>query len=362
MNNGENQITSTQLLNFILSVQISIGILTLPADLALTCGHDGWISVLVYGVLTSVVIFIMILLMKRFGNKSIYEINKNLYGKYLGGAFNLLIVMYLWYTSCLCLRTYISILQVTMLRLTPSLILSAFVMIPTCYLTWNGIKYVARYSFIIYFTLIIFFLLFFLVFKDLRFTFLMPVFESGIEGIKASFNSCAYAFLGYELISIIYPEITNKRKTMKYALCANLITTVFYVVVVLVTTSFFGEEMLKKVLYPIIKLSRSYKAPIVERIDLILVSIWIPSMAMGCMGYFSACYYSINKLFHFKKNVIYFILFSLITILLSRIPKSNSNLSNYNFYMLISGAIFSIFLVLSYIFSFIRKNGVKRIG
>jgi spore germination protein (amino acid permease) len=359
MDSRENQITSSQLMGFVLSIQIGTGILTLPADLAIACGHDGWISVLVVGIIITADISIIIKLMKRYDNQSIYGINKLLYGKYLGGLLNLLIVLYLWYSACLYFRSYINILHVELLRSTPSLILCIFIVIPTYYLIWYGLKYVARFTFMIYISLTFFCIMFLLFFKDLRFNFLMPIGESGIEGIKASFSPCLYAFMGYEVVSVIYPEITNKQKAMKYALGSNIITTIFFIILVLVTTSFFGEEMLKKTMYPIVNLSRSYKAPVIDRIDLLFIIFWIPAQAMATRGYFSIAYYSIHKLLRLKKKAIYLILFTSITILLSNVPKSNSQLHIYNNGMMISGTLFSIFLVICYLFSFIRKKGVK---
>jgi len=211
----------------------------------------------------------------------------------------------------------------------------------------------------IYIFLVFCFILFLLVFKDLRFNFLLPIGESGLEGIKTSFSSCIFAFLGYEIISVIYPEITNKPKAMKYALGTNLITTIFYLLLVLVTTSFFGEEMLKRSLYPIIKLSRSYKAPIIERVDLIFICFWLPAMAMATRGHFSVAYYSIHKLLKLKKKAIHLILFTVITIFLSEIPKSNSQLDSYNNVMIVFGTSFSVFLVICYLLSFVRRKGVK---
>ncbi|MBU3183198.1 GerAB/ArcD/ProY family transporter, partial [Clostridium psychrophilum] len=82
MDNRENNITSSQLMGLIVSIQIGAGILSLPANLAMVCGHDGWILILVYGILITAVIFLIIKLMNRYNNKSIYEINKLLYGKY----------------------------------------------------------------------------------------------------------------------------------------------------------------------------------------------------------------------------------------------------------------------------------------
>jgi hypothetical protein len=187
----------------------------------------------------------------------------------------------------------------------------------------------------------------------------MPIGQGGIEGIRDSFSTCIFAFLGYIVTSVIYPEITNKKKAIKYVLGANLITTVFYILLLLVVTSFFGEEMLKKSLYPTITLARSYRAPIIERMDVLFIAIWLPVIAMTTRGYFCITYYSINKLLKLNKKGIYLFVFTAITILLSTVPKSLSQMDKYNNVMLISGTIFSIFMVVCYLFSFIRKKGVK---
>ena len=95
MDNNENQITSRQLMGVLLSMQLGIGVLALPAYLSIAAGHDGWISVLIYGTIITAIIALIINLMNRYDNQSIYEINKFLYGKYLGGLLNLFIVLYL---------------------------------------------------------------------------------------------------------------------------------------------------------------------------------------------------------------------------------------------------------------------------
>jgi len=359
MDKRKNNITSAQLMGLIVSIQVGIGMASLPSNLAAICGHDGWISILIYGIIITAVIALIIKLMNRYNNKSIYEINKFLYGRYLGGLLNLLIVLYLWYSACLSLRSYINYIHVDLLRSTPSFVLCVFTLIPTCYLAWYGLKYITRFAQMIYLSIGFCLILFLIVFSDLRLNFLMPIAQSGIEGIKASYSPCIFAFLGYEVISVIYPEITNKPKTMKVVIGSNIITTIFFVILVLVTTSFFGEEMLKKSIYPMIKLSRSYRAPIIERMDVLYIAVWLPAMAMPISGYFSVTYYSIRKLLNLKKKAIYLIVFTLITILLSNVPKSISNIKVYTNIMTISGTIFSIFLVICYLFSFIRKKGVK---
>lgn len=359
MGSRENQITSSQLMGLVISIQLGTGVLRAPSYLAITCGHDGWISILVFGIIITAIISLIIKLMNRYGNQSIYEISKLLYGKYLGGFLNLLTILYLWYSTCLYLRIYISLLHVYLLRSTPTLVLDILIIIPTYYLTWYGLKYVVRFTFMAYISLLLCLILFLLVFKNLRLSFLMPIGQGGIEGIKTSFAPCMAAFFGYEIISVVYPEITNKPKVMKHILMGNIITTIFYTILLLVTTAFFGEEMLKKSVYPIIQLSRSYRAPILERIDLLFIAFWIPTMSMATRGYFSISYYSIHKLLKLKKKSIYLIIFTSITILVSNVPKSYSNMAIYNKGMLVLGVLFTLLLVISYLFSFIRKKGVK---
>ena len=186
MDSRSNNITSGQLMALVVSMQLGISVLNLPGPLSRVCGHDGWISILVYGIVTTGVIILIVRLMNRYNNQSIYEINKLLYGKYLGSLLNLFIVLYLWYSSCLYLRSYLNIVHVHLLRSTPSLILCGFILIPTCYLSWYGLKYIARFSTMIYLSLTACLVLFFLVYKNLRLTFLMPIGQSGIRGIKES--------------------------------------------------------------------------------------------------------------------------------------------------------------------------------
>ena len=120
MDNRANNITSGQLMALVVSIQVGIGSLNLPNYLSQDSGHDGWISILIYGLIITAIISIIIKLMNRYNNKSIYEINNCLYGKYLGRLLNLFIVLYLWYSACLYLRIYTNVIHVHLLRSTPS--------------------------------------------------------------------------------------------------------------------------------------------------------------------------------------------------------------------------------------------------
>lgn len=361
MDNKENQITSRQLMNMTISVQIGLGVLALPNNLALKCGHDGWITIILAGGVVTGIAIIGMLLLQRYNNQSIYGITKLLYGKYLGGLFNTVIVLYLWLGAAHFFRIFIDIIKLSVLKMTPPIVLSAFIMLTICYLTWNGLKNVARFAVLIYFIIIFSLILFAAVHRDLRLTFLMPVNEIGIKNILNGFEDCMYAYLGYGLTFIIYPEITNKNKAMKHLVGANIVTGIFMLTIVLTCTSFFGEEMMKYAPYPILKLSRSFRAPIFERVDVLFISAWFPAMFMTVVGYFSVCYYSINKLLNLKKRKTNLIVFSIINVMLSRIPRNTSQiLSLFNTIMVRYAYVFLSIVIISYAFSFINKRGVKQ--
>jgi len=360
MNNPKENITSTQMIAFILSSQIGIGILTLPAKLAEKTGHDGWLSVIISVSICSLIITIMILLLRRYSDKSIIQINNILYGKYLGTFFNLYIILYLIFTTSLIFRSLVNIVQITALNFTPAILLSFIIIIPSIYLCIYGLQPICRYSMIIYFVIAITILFFLFVANNFKITFLMPLGESGLYKIIDSVKLSTISFIGFELVSIIYPHITDKGKILRKSLIANFITGLFYILIVLSTTALFGENFLKRLVYPLFSLSRTYNAPVFERLDLFYVSLWFPAMAGSTRMYLYSSNLAIRDLCKLQPKKKYIFLNVILIILLSRIPSNLLDVEKYsNFLSLISISIM-VFIVFSYIFSFINKRGVNK--
>ncbi|NLG88457.1 MAG: GerAB/ArcD/ProY family transporter [Clostridiaceae bacterium] len=99
MNGGPNAITSRQMALFTFVCQTGIGSIILPTTLAKEVGHDGWISVFATGILSIAVAALLGLLLKKSSGKGILDINKEVYGKVTGTAFNILIFAYLLFTA-----------------------------------------------------------------------------------------------------------------------------------------------------------------------------------------------------------------------------------------------------------------------
>lgn len=366
MENDWNKITSKQLMTFIISSQIGIGILTLPSSLAVSVGHDGWIVVFLSGILFSILVLLIMLFLRRYNDKSLMEINKIIYGKYLSWPVNLLYIIYVYFGAVITLRAFADLVRITILRSTPILALILLSIIPAIYLSWYGLKVISRYGSVIYIILFFALVLYLFSLPDYRMDFILPIAEAGIPAIFKTTLITTSAYLGPELTLFIYSEIKDKNKALRHTLSANLITTIFYTTTVMVVTLFFGEEMLLRLVFPLFSFSSSHRLLVFERFDLAFVSLWMNSMGTTMLSYFFCTYYGLCKLSRIsisngtvtRGRGMLFIGIFLLAIPLSLIPKESITIRTLLNILGYMGIGFIIFTLLSFMVSLFTGRGV----
>ncbi|MBV7272324.1 endospore germination permease [Clostridiaceae bacterium UIB06] len=358
MENNRNSINSTQARLFMLTAEIGVGILSLPADLAKSVGHDGWICVIAACFISIVAGILIAFFLKRYSDRSILEINKLLYGKYIGTFINYVLVVYTFLISSYILRRFSELIKISILRNTPSVILSFFVTIPTIYLTWYGLKAICRYCKLFYASMATMLLLLVLVSKNIRITFLQPVGEAGLMTIIKGVGTVSFSFLGYELLSFIYPNIEDKNKVVKSTIIATFLSGIFYVLIVIVCTGVFGENRMKFMTFPTFSLSRIYKSEVIERVDLFFISFWMPITTGAMRNYYFCTYDSCYRLLNIKKPKVLHTLVLITTVVVSRIPKNVIQVEKLGKLVNIYGISVIGFLLISYALSFANKRGV----
>ncbi|MCX7922601.1 MAG: spore germination protein [Clostridia bacterium] len=356
---GRNSVTSSQMALFTFVTQTGIGVVTLPTVMAKEVGHDGWISVLLSGFIAVILSALFAVLLKRYSDKGIFDINKLIFGKVLGTVLNVLLVIYLILAAVRGVRVFTLFLRLTVLPLSPPVAISPFILLPSIYLVWQGLKYVCRFKYISVISYVIAILFMALMASDLKTSFLMPVGEAGLNSILSSIPSSFLAFIGLELIVFLFPEIIDKKKAFKWHVSANILSTIFLILVVGVCTALFGEKFLQIQIIPLFNMARAYNAPILERIDLYMISLWFVVMGCSMRAYMFAAYYSLQKVFNMKNTRLSLALYFVSLVLLSRIPRDINEafmfleITNY------TGIGVSLFFVICLCISFIRKKGVK---
>lgn len=356
---GSNALKSVQMGLVIFVTQTGVGVIMVPTSLARVAGHDGWISVILTGLAIVIISMLIILLLKRYQDKDIYDINKCIFGKIIGTGLNSLLVLYLLISAIGGAGLFNYFIRITLLPKTPSWALSPFIILPTFYLVWQGLKSMSRFLFCSLISYVIVFVFFIFLYREIRPTFILPVGEAGIisilSGVKVTFS----AFIGFEALAFFYPYVTDKKNILKWNVWANLASLIFFLFVVGMCTSIFGENLLQILLIPFFNLSRIINAPIIERVDLYLIALWFIPIACSLRTYVFACYDGMQKVFRLKKTRLTYVLFFGLILSLSLMPRD----INQVFWLieLISefGMGVTAFLILCLILSFIRKKGVN---
>lgn len=359
MNDPRHHITSAQLMAFIVSAQIGIGILSLPSILAQKIGHDGWIPTLISGIGGLAVIIVIMLLLKRYVNKTIFEINISLYGRIFGFILNICFVFYLLFITGITTRVFVEVINIISLKYTPPLVITVLILIPTIYGISKGLKVICRFACLLFIAYFILLLTILLVIDDLRFTYIMPIGKAGLIPIVKSMKYNIYSYLGFELVTLIYPNIKNKEKATKFMVISIIFTTLYYTIVVLVSTMLFGEVKLSMLLFPVYNIEQVIEVPIIERLDTVYILFWFPTMAAAIRAYFFTSCYSISMLFNIKRNKMLIFVILIIEIIISRIPKDFEAMQRYTNYSGDFGITIISIIIITFLISLFRKKGAN---
>nr|WP_240390625.1 GerAB/ArcD/ProY family transporter [Bacillus sp. Y1] len=93
------------------AIQIGVGILGFQRILTKAVGNDAWISIILGGIGVHVVIWMIYqILNKQEGD--ITDVHRVLFGKWIGSAFSILLVLYFCLLTTTVLRSYIEVVQV----------------------------------------------------------------------------------------------------------------------------------------------------------------------------------------------------------------------------------------------------------
>lgn len=352
----KNQISAIHFGLFLLSGEIGLGIILLPGVLAEKVGHDGWIVILLTGLIAIGLTFLMMLLLQRYHDQSIYEINQLLFGKWLGQAFNYILWVYLLFMAVFFLRLFSEFIRLFHLVLIPPIIITILIMLPTLFLTRKGYSAIGRFSYFMIVVLGAFIILGMKASSDVRISFLQPVGSAGFPKLLGTIPTMFYAFTGIELGAFIYGDVKNRKQATFWALSATIATLLFLELICLCTTGVFGELMLKEMVAPLFNLSQYVQFPLVERVDLIFFILWFPMLESTFRVYFATAYTGICKLIHFKDSLLYYILFSIVIFGLNLLPADLNQLIRLGVVTNFAGMAVLLYIAFCWGFSLLRRQ------
>lgn len=313
-----NSISKLQLYFFIIQSQIGIGLLALPNVVRGTAKGDGWISTLIAGIAVQITLIIYWLLLKKYPNAIYTEITKKILGKYVGKFCNVFIYLYFIMIGSLACVLFIRSVTLWLLPLTPMWVLSLIIILSSIYLTISDLRIISRFFVLASVLIILLFLLsFFTFYIPKEFRFILPVGHSGVKNILLGSHKSLLSMLGFESLLLIFPYVLDSEKEiLKTVSFANFSVTIFYTFFTFLCLISFSPTQLLQIREPVLYLFKVISFEMLDRLDLIFLSVWIVPMTTSVINYLFLSAKSISNEKTYKKNVfISGILIFIITIL-----------------------------------------------
>jgi spore germination protein AB len=255
------------------SVQVGVGVLGFQRVIAIHAGYDSWISIILAGGLTHILMFMMYRIV-QMSDGDLASAHTFAFGKWIGKIFSFIFVLYFAALVVTIIRTYIEVVQVWMFPRMNTFLFSLLFLLLVIYIVKGGIRTIAGVSF---FGLILpsyLLLTFGFTFQYADFRNILPIFDHSIMDILKSMKSMSLTYLGYESILLIYPFIKEGKASQKWAQWGLFASTVVYTFIGIISFAFFSEGQLKKTVWATLSMWKILELPFVERFEYIGIANW----------------------------------------------------------------------------------------
>lgn len=293
----EKSISQGQLYFLIIQAQIGVGLLSLPFAVHNVAKGDGWISTLLAGVVIQVWLLITLKLAQLFPSKNFFQMLHDLLGRFIG---NIFIAAYILYFTCVA--GLVAVLQTGLitkwiLPFTPYWVIYLLIIFVSVYLASDNILMIARF-FSLSTGIIIFFIIFVLtVYQDVNINYILPVAQSSWKDIFLATKEVLIALAGFEVLLVIYYSVKDKKKTYRTLTLANITIVVIYTFLVFTSLIYFSPDELPLVPEPVLYMLKAISFEVLERLDLIFLSIWVIPMTNSFIIYVYQASVGLKELF-----------------------------------------------------------------
>lgn len=271
----KNKITLMQFIFLIHGVQLGVGVLTLPRELAEKAGTDGWISIIICYFLSTMASLIIIQIMKKYPNGTILDLLTHYFGKWIGKVSSVLFALYFAFLANVIFIREALFIQSWILPHTEVYILILLLSIPSFLIVRENISILGRYSefvFFLTFWTIIFYLI---TLKDAHWIYLLPVIKDGWVPIFTTVKIAIFSFIGFEIAFFLYPFLQKKEKASMGIVIANTLSLFAFLLVTIGAFVFYSPDEITIFNEPTIEMLKVLEFTFIERLEILFFSFYI---------------------------------------------------------------------------------------
>ncbi|WP_366249206.1 GerAB/ArcD/ProY family transporter [Terribacillus aidingensis] len=359
----KQKITLSQLAYIFIQSQIGVDILNLSTVLHKAAGADGWIPLLIGGVISTVFVVMVLHISKRYPGEGLFDILRSSFGKPLGNVAGFGYYVYFLVVAIYLLTSYGELINQWLLPETPILILYLLLLVSALYTISGGLTVIAKVF--TFFTVILFLIsvLFLFGFVDAKFIYMLPIGQASFSGYMEGIRVTIYSLSSYMLLLLFVPYAKGdfKQKT-RTLIGANLIVLLFYLYTVIISFAHFGSDQIEHVSQPVLYMLRTADSVIITRIDIFVLAMWTVFAMTAFAAYLYGAERAFAKIPKPKKKMLNVYTASIIVLAVSYWGGLNEKhiRSIINFQDLIT-EYFTIYIpILLFLLSFLRRKDKKK--
>ena len=359
-----NKISNIQIKALIITNVIGVGILSLPSAVALALDNDGWVAIVLGGLITIPFIIIIDRIFKMYPGKNFFQIGREILNPILFNLFLIIILVYSMLLLAYASRTFAEVIKAYILETTPIEVVIITMLLAVSYIARGQIEDIARMALIIY-PIIIGFVIFLVVINlpNMDYTNIYPIFDINFKMVSKGVITAFFSYLGYEFLVFALPYTEDSKKTLSYSLRGIFFVIGIYLIVFLITLSQYGVDQLKREIWPTIAVIKEVDLPgyFLENLDGIVMAVWV-MVIFGTLGPFLySSGFILSNLFKAKTHE-FFILYLLpiiyiIGLLPENIVETNETLSVMINYFSVASVI--VIPTIIFILGYIKKRRQK---
>jgi spore germination protein (amino acid permease) len=279
----------------IYKVQVGVGLAGFASKIYEDAGNDAWVSVLLAGLLSHAAAAIMLAVLSREPGKDLYDIQRSLYGKLIGACLNLLYCLYLGAVGFAVMRSYIEIVQMWLFPDMPTWTLSVLLLALSLYGIFGGLRVVVGICFLASILVVLLIGMLYFPLRYAQWGELLPIFNHDWMSLFKGAYHMTFSMLGIEILMFVYPFVKDKKKASLYTHIGVATTWMIYLIYMLMPIVYFSGEQLKKTIMPTLTLIKIVEFPFIERMEYIVVSLYLIGIIPNITLYLWAASRGIKK-------------------------------------------------------------------
>ncbi len=291
------------LLFFVINTtQVGVGIHGFQRIIHQDAKHDAWISVLIAGIASHIIAFLMIKTLEMYSSNDLYGIQQDIFGQWIGNFLNIIYVLYCSSAFFVILRNYIEVIQAWVFPDLDTWFISATLLLIVIYAFAGGLRVIVGVSF---FSFVISIWLILLIWFPIKFSVashLLPILETNMRAILKGAQSMTFTIIGFEVLNVIYPFVKDKNNVKKHVHFGLLVTTLLYLSIMLVSLTYFSGEELNKTIWATLSLFSIVRFPFIERFEYIAICFWMLVILPNLCLYLWAAYRGTIRLVKVSTN------------------------------------------------------------